>query len=75
MALCVQRVIFTLYNFCMPIATLEVTADERYAYLLKTNTQTRRRVQRVQKHYGVSYNDALNILLAEALDARAVPNE
>lgn len=47
----------------------------RYAYLLKTNTQTRRRVQRVQDQYNVSYNDALNILLAEALEARQVPNE
>lgn len=47
----------------------------RYAYLLKTNTQLRRRVQHVQDQYGVSYNDALNILLIEALEARQVPNE
>lgn len=56
----------------MPIAITEAPS-QRYAYLLKTNVQLRRRVQRVQIEYGVSYNDALNILLKEALDARSVP--
>ena len=61
----------------MPIATTEAptveATTERYAYLLKTNAQTRRRVQRVQRLYNVSYNAALNILIAEALEARGVP--
>lgn len=52
-----------------------VGVEGRYAYLLKTNVEIRRRVQRVQQTYGVSYNDALNILLREALDARGITEE
>lgn len=63
-----------VYNYRMSTAAV-VGVEGRYAYLLKTNVEIRRRVQRVQQTYGVSYNDALNILLREALDARGITEE
>jgi antitoxin component of RelBE/YafQ-DinJ toxin-antitoxin module len=59
----------------MTVTPTVAAKDERYAYLLKTETQVRRRVQAVQRQYGISYNDALNILLREALDARSIPQD
>lgn len=52
----------------MPTAT----AQADYAYLLKTTAQMRRRVQRVQERYDISFNAALKLLLTEALDARGI---
>jgi hypothetical protein len=59
----------------MPAALKETPVTGVHQYPLKTNASMRRRVLRVMEQYNLSYNGALNLLLAEALDARSVPNE
>lgn len=57
-----------------PLATVW-NEPEPYDYLLKTNVRLRRRVQEVQREHGLSFKGAIEMLLVEALTARAVPNE
>lgn len=63
------------YNLTMPTQLAPTPPAEQYNYPLKTNVQMRRRVQAVQRQYGISFNAAIHILLREALDARGVEEE
>lgn len=53
----------------MPVDQLETT-QERHAYVLRLPLPRRDEVMRLAQQNGVSYNAMLNVLIAEALDAR-----
>jgi len=65
---------YLIYNSCMPTQMTDMPGG-RHAYMLKTPFALRERVLQVARKYDISYNAALNILLAEALDAREIPKD
>lgn len=60
-----------VYSSYMPTQMTDMPG-KRHAYMLKTPHPLRDRVLIVARKYDISYNAALNILLAEALDARGI---